>query len=170
MRRYRRAIEENDLPDMVLIDGGKGQLNVALAVFRDLGIEDLPAVGIAKSRTQEQGERSPERFFIPGRSNPIVIAQNSPVVHLLARVRDEAHRFAITYHRKRRSKSTLSTQLTDVPGIGPATARILLNRFGSLARIRNASVDDLADVPGLSQPKAEAVQKHLAISKSISES
>ncbi len=140
MRRFKRAIAEDDLPDVVLIDGGKGQLNVAMAVFRDLGIEDLEAVGIAKSRAQRDGGASPERFFRPGRANPIVLKQTSPVVHLMARIRDEAHRFAITHHRKRRAKGTLRTSLTDVPGIGPKLARKLLNRFGSLAKIRELPV------------------------------
>lgn len=170
MRRYKRAIEENDLPDFVLIDGGKGQLNVAVAVFRDLGIEDMPSAGIAKSRTQESGDASPERFFVPGRANPIILPQNSPVVHFLARIRDEAHRFAITYHRKRRSASTLSTQLTDVPGVGPTLAKRLLNRFGSLAKIRGASVAELVAVPGVSQAKAEAVRNHFSSAQSQAES
>ena len=161
MRRYKRAIEENDLPDLVLIDGGKGQLNVALAVLRDLGIEDLEAVSIAKSRPQERGGRSPERFFLPGRSNPVILAQNAPVVHLMARIRDEAHRFAITYHRSRRGKGTIRSTLTDIPGIGPKLAKKLLNRFGSLARIRELPATEIADVPGINNRLAQVVQQHL---------
>ena len=161
MRRYKRAIEENDLPDLVLIDGGKGQLNVALAVLRDLGIEDLEAVSIAKSRPEERGGRSPERFFLPGRSNPVILAQNAPVVHLMARIRDEAHRFAITYHRSRRVKGTIRSTLTDIPGIGPKLAKKLLNRFGSLARIRELPATEIADVPGINNRLAQVVQQHL---------
>ncbi len=162
MRRYKRAIEENDLPDLVLIDGGKGQLNVALAALRDLGIEDLEAVSIAKSRPEERGGRSPERFFLPGRSNPVVLPQNSPVVLLMARIRDEAHRFAITYHRSRRSKGVIRTTLTDIPGVGPVLAKKLLNRFGSLARIRELSASEIAELPGINNRLAEAVESHLA--------
>lgn len=163
MRRYKRAVEENDLPEMVLVDGGKGQLNVALAVFSDLGIEDLETVGIAKSRAEEGG-RSPERFFLPGRSNPVILPRNSPVVLALARIRDEAHRFAITYHRKRRAKATLRTPLTDIPGIGPTRAKKLLTNFGSLAKIRGASVASIAAVQGFNEELAKTVKGYLAVS------
>lgn len=162
MRRYKRAIEEDDLPDLVLVDGGKGQLNVATTVLKDLGIEDLHAVGIAKSRSQETGVASPERFFIPGRSNPIVPQQNSSVVHLLARIRDEAHRFAITYQRQKRSKATLRTALTDIPGVGPALAKKLLKHFGSLAKIKTASAQEVSEVPGISAVLAAQIKAHLS--------
>lgn len=161
LRRYRRAIEEDDLPDLVLIDGGKGQLNVAVTALRDLGIEDLDIASIAKART-EKGGRSPERFFIPGRANPIVPRQDSPVVHLLARVRDEAHRFAVTYHRKRRKKATLSTTLTQIPGIGRKRSRLLLKRLGSLAKIQEAPVEAIAALPGFGEKSAREIKKHLA--------
>jgi len=160
LRRFTRAIEEDDLPDLVLIDGGKGQLNVASAVFKDLGIEDLPRTGIAKART-EDGGRSPERLFVPGRMNPIILNQSGPVVRLLTHIRDEAHRFAITYHRKKRGKAALSTTLTDVPGIGPARARTLLNKLGSVARIRAATVADIAALPGFDESLARRVRAHL---------
>ncbi|HNZ17703.1 MAG TPA: excinuclease ABC subunit UvrC [Candidatus Hydrogenedentes bacterium] len=161
LRRYRRAVEENDLPDLVLIDGGKGQLNVAVTALRDLGLEDLDVASIAKARAQEGG-RSPERFFIPGRANPIVPRQDSPVVHLLARVRDEAHRFAVTYHRKRRKTATLSTKLTEIPGVGEKRARLLLNRLGSLARIQDAPLEVIAALPGFSEASARRIKEHLA--------
>ncbi|MDK1021027.1 MAG: excinuclease ABC subunit UvrC, partial [Candidatus Hydrogenedentes bacterium] len=162
MRRYKRAIEESDLPDLVLIDGGKGQLNVALAALGDLGIEDLEAVSIAKSRLEERGGRSPERFFLPGRSNPVILAQNAPVVHLMARIRDEAHRFAISYHRSRRVKGTIRSTLTDISGIGPKLAKKLLNRLGSIAKIRELSASEIADVPGINNRLARAIEQHLA--------
>ena len=162
MRRFKRAIEESDLPDLVLIDGGKGQLNVATTVFKDLGIEDLEAVGIAKSRALGEGSHSPERFFVPGRKDPIILQQNSPVVLFLARIRDEAHRFAITYHRQRRSTSTLSTALTSIPGVGAKRARTLLNALGSVAKVRSATVEEIAAVPGFSRALATTVKEHLA--------
>jgi len=164
MRRYKRAIEEDDLPDLVLIDGGKGQLGVATTVFKDLGIDHLPAASIAKSRASGNA-RSPERFFIPGRSNPIVLPQHSPVVNYLAQIRDEAHRFAITYHRKRRAKSTLSTRLTGIPGVGAKRARTLLNALGSVAKVREAAVSDIAALPGFSDALAREVKKHLSSSE-----
>jgi len=160
LRRYKRAIEENDLPDLVLIDGGRGQLGVATAALQDLGIEDLPHVGVAKARTQEQG-RSPERYFLPGRMNPIILPQKSAVVQLVTRIRDEAHRFAITFHRKKRGKSTIRTTLTDIPGIGPQRAQALLNRLGSIAKIRKARPEDIAELPGFNEKLAQQVVTHL---------
>lgn len=165
MRRLKRAIEEDDLPDLILVDGGKGQLGVATTVFKDLGIDQLPAASIAKSRT-EGSARSPERFFIPGRSNPIVLPQHSPIVHYLAQIRDEAHRFAITYHRKRRNKATLSTQLTGIPGVGAKRARVLLNEIGSVAKVREADTATIAALPGFSDALAKIVKKHLATTQS----
>ncbi|MGI6461297.1 MAG: excinuclease ABC subunit UvrC [Candidatus Hydrogenedentales bacterium] len=161
LRRYRRAVEENDLPDLVLIDGGKGQLNVAVTALRDLGLEDLDVASIAKARVQG-GKHSPERFFVPGRANPIVPRQDSPVVHLLAHLRDEAHRVAVTYHRKRRKKATLSTKLTEIPGVGEKRARLLLNRIGSLARIQGAPIEAIAALPGFSVAFAQRIKEYLA--------
>lgn len=163
LRRYTRAIEEQDLPDLVLIDGGRGQLGVAMAVLQDLGISDTPLASIAKSRAEE-ATRSPERFFVPGRMNPIILPQSGVVVHLLARVRDEAHRFAVTFHRKRRGGSTIGTVLTGIPGVGAKRAKALLNHFGSVARIRAATVGDIAGVPGFNPKLAEAVFSHLRVS------
>ena len=160
LRRYQRAIEEDDLPDLTLIDGGKGQLNVAVTALQDLGIEDLDVAAIAKARTQDGG-RSPERFFIPGRVNPIVPRQDSPIVHVLARLRDEAHRFAVGYHRARRRKASVSTQLTQIPGVGAKRARLLLTRLGSLAKIQEAPVEAIAALPGFSEKTAQVVKQHL---------
>jgi len=161
LRRYTRAIEEDDLPSLVVIDGGKGQLNVAHAVFKDLGIEDLPHISIAKSRSQEAGGHSPERFFVPGRMNPIILPQKGPVVQLMARLRNEAHRFAISYHRKQRGKATINTTLTEIPGVGPARARTLLNQLGSVAKIRIATVEEIAALPGFNRQLAETVHRSL---------
>ncbi len=161
MRRYTRAAEENDLPGLVLIDGGRGQLNVARAVLKDLGLEDIPHVALAKAKTREGG-RSPERLFVPGRVNPLVLDQAGPVVQLLARIRDEAHRFAITYHRKRRGRAVISTELTGIPGIGSGRARTLLNEMGSVARIRKASVEEISRIPGFSEKLARTLLDHLA--------
>jgi excinuclease ABC subunit C len=163
LRRFKKAVEENDLPDLVVIDGGRGQLNVALAVFEDLGIDDLPAIGMAKARSQA-GERSPERFVLPGRVNPLILSQQSPVVHLMVRLRDEAHRFAITYHRAQRKRATLRTPLTEIPGIGPARARTLLNTLGSLATIRASSVEEIAGLPGFNDSLAQRVKDYISVS------
>ncbi len=161
MRRYKRAIAESDLPELVLIDGGRGQLGVAVAVLKDLGLDDLPCASIAKARTQEAGGHSPERFFLPGRVNPVVLPQTSAVVRMAAHLRDEAHRFAITYHRKRRAAATLCTALEEIPGIGPKRAHALLNQLGSVAKIREADVNEIASVKGFDETLAQAVLKHL---------
>lgn len=161
LRRFKRAIEEQDLPDLVLIDGGKGQLNVALAVFKDLGIEDLEVAGVAKSRTLESGGHSPERFFVPGVKDPIIVQQNSPVVKLIAHIRDEAHRFAVTYHRQRRQRTALTSPLAGIPGIGPKRVRVLLNKIGSVAKVRAAPAEEIAALPGFNMALAERVKKHL---------
>ncbi len=165
LRRFRRAIEEQDLPDLVLIDGGKGQLNVALAVFKDLGIEDLESIGVAKSRALETGGHSPERFFLPGVKDPIILPQNSPVVLLISRIRDEAHRFAVTYHRKRRTRAALTSPLVGIPGIGAKRARQLLNALGSLTQVRAATVDQIASVPGFTLKLAENVKRYFELSE-----
>ena len=127
------------LPDLVLIDGGKGQLSAARVVLDEAGLADLPVFGLAKQN---------EELFRPGVSEPIVLPRDSPTLFLVQRVRDEAHRFAITRHRARRSKAALRSKLDVVPGLGPARKRALLRRFGSVDGIRDAALDDLAaEVP-----------------------
>jgi excinuclease ABC subunit C len=164
-RRYRRALEEDDLPDLLLVDGGKGQLQMALRALDELGITDLEVAGIAKSRLKEDTrtgtkQRSDERFFRPGRKNAITFTANAPALFLLQRVRDEAHRFAITYHKTLRSKHTLRSELDDIPGVGTQRKTQLLRHFGSVKHIRQAALDDLAAVPGLPKRTARAVYEH----------
>ncbi|HXA30514.1 MAG TPA: excinuclease ABC subunit UvrC [Candidatus Angelobacter sp.] len=142
-RRARRTGDDEDsfgiLPDLVLIDGGKGQLNAARTVLDDAGLSDIPIFGLAKQN---------EELFHPGVADPIVLPRDSPTLFLIQRVRDEAHRFAITRHRARRSKAALRSKLDVVPGLGPTRKRALLRRFGSVDGIRDASVEDLAaEVP-----------------------
>ncbi len=159
-RRYTRALAEDDLPDLVLIDGGRGQLAVARAVLDDLGLHGLPCASIAKSRP-EDGARSPERFFLPNRANPVVPPQSGPVVRTLARLRDEAHRIAITHHRARRKKEALAGELLRVPGVGPKRMRALLAALGSLSGVRAASPEQLAAVPGFNEKLARQVWEWL---------
>lgn len=135
-RRYRRLLEEGkDLPDLVLIDGGQGQLGAALAALEELGLGSQPVASLAKKE---------ELIFLPGRSQPVTLPHSSPVLQLVQRVRDEAHRFAIAFHRKARAQRTLRSELDDIPGIGPARRRKLLSRFGSLRGVRGASLEELA--------------------------
>jgi len=140
MRRYRRIRDEKlEFPNLVIIDGGLGQLHAAEAALKELGLEDLELASLAKKE---------EMVFRPGSSEPLKIPKTSPVLQLLQRIRDEAHRFAITYHRALRAKRTLQTELTQIPGIGPATAKKLLQAFGSVTHVRAAAESDLARTIG----------------------
>jgi excinuclease ABC subunit C len=235
-RRLKRGIEEASLPDLLVIDGGKGQLNVARAAMRELGLSlsDVPLAGLAKSRVLEDAERfaarqgyrtdeawdapgvakeseaghvavpagpiavdgvasalpgpvepaapmsrlgrsrkkgrfvkgdierSPERVFLPGQKNPVVLRQNTSELHLLARLRDEAHRFAITFHRKLRRERNFRSVLEEIPGVGDKRKRALLAHFGSLKRIRAATAEEVAQVEGFNRDLAERVQRFLS--------
>ncbi|MCC7386741.1 MAG: excinuclease ABC subunit UvrC [Deltaproteobacteria bacterium] len=164
LRRMQRGKEEGDLPDLVVIDGGKGQLNAARAAIKDVGIEGLDLIALAKSRLldEEEGDdaspqRSPERIFLPGAKEPIVLKQSSPEVFLLARIRDEAHRFAITFHRSLRQRANLRSTLEEIPGVGAVRRRALLKHLGSLKRVRAASLSDLEAVPGVGRHAAQLI-------------
>lgn len=141
------------VPDLVIVDGGKGQLSAAMGVMDELDITDVPLAGLAKRF---------EELYVPGRPDPIVLPRRSQALYLVQRIRDEAHRFAITYHRDVRGKRALRSELDDVAGIGPGRKRALLKRFGSVRRIREASVDEVAATPGISRDLAERLKAHLA--------
>jgi len=140
------------LPDLVMVDGGKGQLNAALDVMRDLGVGHIPAAGLAKQH---------EELFVQDMSEPIVLPRTSQALYLVQRIRDEAHRFAITYHRGVRQKASVRSALDAIPGIGPKRKRALLRKFGSVQRIRQASLDDIAATPGFTRALAEKVREGL---------
>jgi excinuclease ABC subunit C len=166
-RRYRRARESGDFPDLLVVDGGKGQLNVALEVLRGLGIDEVDAVGLAKMRVERDArganvERSEERIFLPGRRNPVVPRRNSNALFLLQRVRDEAHRFAVTYHRTLRAKERLRSALDTIPGIGAERRRRLLRAFGSVKRLRGASAEEIEAVRGISTGLAQTIRAALS--------
>ena len=200
-RRLKRALAEGALPDLIVIDGGKGQLSAALAAAHDLGIATRPAPGnpgvpfvqmvaLAKSRSLDpaalgtarvvgrraspgagiaaaagradrgylqESARSPERVFVPNRKDPIVLRQNSAELYALVRLRDEAHRFAIEFHRKLRRARNLESVLEEIPGIGGGLRRALLRHFGSLKRVREAQAEEMAAVPGLGPARARLV-------------
>jgi excinuclease ABC subunit C len=141
------------MPDLVIVDGGKGQLSAALGALTELGMADVPLAGLAKRF---------EELYVPGRSAPIVLPRRSQALYLVQRIRDEAHRFAITYHRTLRGKRALASVFDEVPGIGPARKKALLKRFGSVRRIREASVEELAATPGVGRAAAERLKSHLA--------
>lgn len=167
LRRLGKGLVEEGLPDFILIDGGRGQLGVLMAVLEELGLADrIDAAGIAKSRVfanvrGKKVERSEERIFVPGRKNPVVLRSGSPALFLLERLRDEAHRFAISYHRKLRGRNSLRSALEDIPGVGAARRKLLLRQFGSIAGLRRASLEELLAVPGLPKSVAENLYAHL---------
>ena len=165
-RRFSRGKEEADLPDLIVVDGGRGQLAMALTAMAELGIEGVDAVGLAKMRVQAaprsaEIERSEERVFVPGQSNPVILKRNSNALFLLQRVRDEAHRFAITHHRRLRSRQTLYSALDRIAGVGGARKRALLRAFGSVKRIEEASLEELVKVPLMNEQIAKEILRAL---------
>jgi len=163
-RRISRGIEEGDLPDLLVVDGGRGQLNVALETVERLGAADVDVVGVAKVRDTgtKRKIRGKEKIHVPGVSEPLLLEGNSTALYLLQRVRDEAHRFAITYHKHLRSKKLEKSSLDDIPGVGPVLKRRLLEEFGSVARIRKVPTEVLASIRGMSPRLAQVVKDALA--------
>jgi excinuclease ABC subunit C len=167
LRRRMARLESDPAPDLLLVDGGKGQLAQALAVLADLGIEGVAVASLAKERDAEvpggrvlrHGGNKRERVFLPNVKDPILLAPNEPALLLLQRVRDESHRFAIAYHRELRRKTQLRSILDELPGIGPIKRRALLRHLGSLERIKAASLEDLAAVPKLTGADAALVHR-----------
>jgi excinuclease ABC subunit C len=148
-----RARKFSYAPGLVVVDGGPPQVAAAQRALDELGIDDIPVCGLAKRL---------EEIWLPSQEDPVILPRTSEALFLLQRVRDEAHRFAITHHRGRRSKSMVESVLDDVPGLGEVRRKALLKRFGSLRKIRAASVDDIAEVPGIGRRTAEAIVAALA--------
>jgi excinuclease ABC subunit C len=153
----RTAERKNDeswarMPDLVIIDGGKGQLHAAQEVFREMGIEGVKLISLAKRE---------EEVFTPNRADSLRLPKHSAALHLLQRIRDEAHRFGITYHRSVRAKKGLHSQLDAIPGIGPRRRRALLQKFGSLDAIRDADIQELLQVEGMTKSAAQKLKESL---------
>ncbi len=175
-RRFRRALQaENEAedasdealkgwraPDLLVIDGGKGQLGSAMAALRDVGHPMIDALGIAKESETVEGEKVTDRVFLPNAKDPIKLRPNSAELYLLGRVRDEAHRFAVEFHRSLRKKRSLRSGLEDIPGIGKKRQRDLLRHFGSLKQLRSVSLEELARAPGMTLALAETVVNFLS--------
>ena len=140
------------MPDLVIIDGGKGQLGAALGAMADAGVDHVPVVALAKRE---------EEIFAPGNDAPCILAPGSAALHLVQRIRDEAHRVAVSYHRTVRRRESTRSVLEDIPGIGPKRRQALLKAFGSIEGVRQASVDELAAVPGMTRPVAERLRQQL---------
>lgn len=158
-RRYKKvAAGEGKRPDLIFIDGGKGQLGVAVEVMQEVGLADILLVGIAKGEERRPGL---EQMFFPDRETPVGLKKDHIGLHLLQQIRDEAHRFAITGHRARRGKARMHSSLEDIDGIGAKRRKALLVRFGGLDGVKNASVDELSQVEGISQMLAEKIYQEL---------
>ncbi len=147
----RRVAEKKKLPDLMIVDGGKGQLNAALKALSEHGVEALPVASLAKRD---------EEIFLPGRKESLRLPRRAPSLKLLQRARDEAHRFAVSYNRKRRAARTLTSELLSITGVGPSRRRLLLERFGSLAGVRLATVEEIAALPSFSIRLAERILNH----------
>ena len=159
-RRLARGEQEGwEVPDLILIDGGKGQLNIGQKILSELGyLEKVDLASIAKGK----GEGESDKIYIYGRKNPIIFSRNSEALFLLMQIRDEAHRFAITYHKKLRGKKALASELDGVPGIGVKRKKELIKRFGTISKIREGTLDEIASVPGLNKKLAEELKRHLS--------
>jgi excinuclease ABC subunit C len=156
-RRFARAIkEQSELPDLVLIDGGAGQLAAARQVMEEVGVPQIPLVAIAKGPDRDAGR---ERFFLPGAA-PVSFDSRDPVLYFLQRLRDEAHRFAIGTHRARRGKALGASPLDEVQGVGAKRKKALLHHFGSARQVARAGLADLEAVPGISRFVAKKVYEH----------
>ena len=155
-RRFHKYLNKEDkwaiIPDLILIDGGKGHLNAAIEAMHELGVDSIPVASIAKEK---------EEVFIPGKTTPVDIPKTSAALHLLQRVRDESHRFALSYHQKLRSKKSMLSVLDSIPGIGPKRKKALLKRFGSVQNIKNASKEELTTVTGITDTLAETIKEYL---------
>jgi excinuclease ABC subunit C len=155
-RRIRSSLAgETPFPDLMIVDGGKGQLNIALEVLKDANLDGKqPIIGLAKKF---------EHIFMPGESEPLILDDHSPILHLLQRIRDEAHRFAITYHKKLRQRTLTESILDHIPSIGPRRKQLLIQHFGSVEEIREATIDELRSVNGINQRIAEDIRKHIGV-------
>jgi excinuclease ABC subunit C len=159
LRRYQKGVEENDLPDLVLLDGGRGHLNVAQEVFKELKVKDIDLISLAKERPMEEGRvsrfgKTEEKIFHPQFKEPILFGRHSALRHFFDRIRDEAHRFAITYHKKVRNRETIKSELEEIPGIGKVRQKELLKFFGSVEKIKEATEGELAEAPKMNRTTA----------------
>jgi excinuclease ABC subunit C len=158
-RRYARVKKgEVPVPDVLFVDGGKGQLAEAMTVLDELGLDEIRVAAVAKGRSRRPGQ---EQLFLAGQNTPTILPPDSPALHLIQRIRDEAHRFAITGHRRRRAKARTTSSLEHIPGLGPKRRRELLRQFGGLQGVRRAGVGDLAKVHGISRSLAQRIYDDL---------
>ncbi len=159
-RRFKKNNQNVELPELLIVDGGKGQLNIATAVLEKLNLKNMfDVIGIAKKDIQKKEPQ--DKIYKPGRVNPVNFGKDVEILYFLQRIRDEAHRYAISFHRQKRSKTALRSSLDSIPGIGKKRKAALLKKFSSFKKLRQASVDEIADVPGMNRKVAEIVQTAL---------
>ena len=163
-RRFHHT--EYDDHDLLVVDGGKGQLRMAIEVLKEIGRPEIPVVGLAKARTQGSFQdsevvESEERFFLPGRQNPVIFTRHSEAFQILVGIRDEAHRFAISYHRKLRRAQTLSSELDQIKGLGEKRKKTLLRYFENVDQIKNAGVEELSKLQGFNRSLAQKILTQL---------
>ena len=160
-RRFKKNNKNKDFPDVLMVDGGKGQLNIALSVLENLGLKNtFDVIGIAKKDVARN--ETQDKVYMPGRSNPINFGKEIETLFFLQRIRDEAHRYAIAFHRRKRSKIALHSILDEIPGIGKKRKAALLKQFKSFKKIRDASLDELTGVSGINRKVAKAVKTALS--------
>ncbi|MFP3870173.1 MAG: excinuclease ABC subunit UvrC [Syntrophobacteria bacterium] len=167
-RRFTDTRGSQGLPDLLVLDGGKGQLNQALAVLRELDLEGrVPVVGLAKEsrKTRRDVSSASEKLYLPGRKNPLLLKNDPVLLLVLDRLRDEAHRFAITYYQKRHRKGTLQSVLDGVPGVGPKRRQLLMGHFGSVRELAGASVEELQRLPGINEHLAQKIHAAMQAAK-----
>ncbi len=158
-RHFTKEKEKNDFCDLLILDGGKGQLNIALEVLSTLGIATIDTIALTKEEARHDKGLTREKIYLPHQKEPILIDPRSSLIFLLQRIRDEAHKQAINFNRKRREKRTITSALDDIPGIGPIKKKKLLKRFGSVHAIKAASQEELAEILGLKD--IETLRKYL---------
>jgi excinuclease ABC subunit C len=167
----RRFTDASDLPDLLMVDGGKGQVSVAHAALRDLGISGVDIIGLAKEQRDALGDKKgldpavakdADRVYLPGRKDPVYLAKWPAAHFLLQRIRDEAHRFAVTYHRRLKEKRNMRSLLDDIPGIGTARKKALLAAFGDVRQIGAARLKDLQKIEGIGKDMATKIKDYLS--------
>jgi excinuclease ABC subunit C len=165
-RRYGRGAKSKPIPDILMVDGGKGQLNIAVSVIRKLKLEgDFEIIAIAK-KDKKRGETR-DKIYKPGQANPVNLGREGDLLLFLQRIRDESHRFAISFHHKRRSKTFLRSALDEIPGVGKKRKATLLKHFKSIKKIRAATLEELSALPGMNLKVAESVKKALNLEAGI---
>src|SRR5581483_7165334 len=164
-RHLSRAKEKDDLPDLIIVDGGKGQLNIALEVFKELNIASVDAISVAKEEGRHDKGMTAERVFLPEHRDPIHLNPRSSLLFLLQKVRDEAHRKAIGFHRDRRTKRTLTSSLDAIAGIGPIKRSRLLQHFGSIENLRRATDEEILSVKGITKKDIASLRRSIDSNK-----